>query len=184
MPQGYRHLTYNQRIAIKKMLDEGYSRKHMAEVLEIHLSTIYREIDRGTINGRYNPDYSEKMYQAQLMEKGPAALLDTNVELAEYIANLILNRKLSLDNVVNEIKKEKRFSDVSITKQTIYNSIIAGKVPGVTRESFRTESSTIFNDGQICIPKWVRDELGLKDGDVLDLQVTEKGEIIYKKQDR
>ena len=50
----------------------------------------------------------------------------------------------------------------------------------MTKDSLRTEASTIFSNGQICIPKWVLEALKLKDGDVLDLNLKENGEIVYK----
>ena len=52
----------------------------------------------------------------------------------------------------------------------------------MTKDSLRTEASTIISNGQICIPKWVLEALKLKDGDVLDLNLKENGEIVYKKR--
>ena len=95
---------------------------------------------------------------------------------------MILNQKLSPEKIVNVVKENPRFSKISLTKQTIYHSIITGKIPGVTKDSLRTEASTIFSNGQICIPKWVLEALKLKDGDVLDLNLKENGEIVYKKR--
>ena len=157
MGRVYMHLTYDQRLAIKQMLERGNSKKEIAESIGVHTSTIYREIDRGTVNGHYDPTAAEEAYQEKLAEKGPTAVLEENPELANYIAKLI-------------------------TKQTIYHSIITGKIPGVTKDSLRTEASTIFSNGQICIPKWVLEALKLKDGDVLDLNLKENGEIVYKKR--
>ena len=95
---------------------------------------------------------------------------------------MILNQKLSPEKIVNVVKENPRFSKISLTKQTIYHSIITGEIPGVTKDSLRTEASTIFSNGQICIPKWVLEALKLKDGDVLDLNLKENGEIVYKKR--
>ena len=166
MGRVYMHLTYDQRLAIKQMLERGNSKKEIAERIGVHTSTIYREIDRGTVNGHYDP----------------TAVLEENPELANYIAKLILNQKLSPEKIVNVVKENPRFSKISLTKQTIYHSIITGKIPGVTKDSLRTEASTIFSNGQICIPKWVLEALKLKDGDVLDLNLKENGEIVYKKR--
>ena len=41
----YMHLTYDQRLAIKQMLERGNSKKEIAESIGVHTSTIYREID-------------------------------------------------------------------------------------------------------------------------------------------
>ena len=42
---------------------------------------------------------------------------------------------------------------------------------------------TDVSGGQICIPKWVLEKLNLKDGDILDLTVTDDGKSIYRKRD-
>ena len=123
-------------------------------------------------NQKENWELAKRNYEA----------LEENPELANYIAKLILNQKLSPEKIVNVVKENPRFSKISLTKQTIYHSIITGKIPGVTKDSLRTEASTIFSNGQICIPKWVLEALKLKDGDVLDLNLKENGEIVYKKR--
>lgn len=51
-----------------------------------------------------------------------------------------------------------------------------------SRNYWCTSTSKLFSGGQICIPKWMLDELDLKDGDILHLNVTENSEIIYKKR--
>ena len=60
----------NSRLAIKQMLERGNSKKEIAESIGVHTSTIYREIDRGTVNGHYDPTAAEEAYQEKLAEKG------------------------------------------------------------------------------------------------------------------
>ena len=81
MGRVYMHLTYDQRLAIKQMLERGNSKKEIAESIGVHTSTIYREIDRGTVNGHYDPTAAEEAYQEKLAEKGPTAVLEENPEL-------------------------------------------------------------------------------------------------------
>ena len=183
MARNYVHLTYEQRQKIEDMLRKDLPKRCIAEELGVHVATVYREIERGTNGGRYDPDYAERMYQARLAEKGAPAKIEENPELAQYIADLILKQKMSPEKIAEEIKKNEKNLGVSITKQTIYHNIEMGIVPGVTKDTLRTDSSTIFGDGQICIPKWVREKLELRDGDVLDLRVTEDGEIVYKRRE-
>lgn len=59
MAQYYLHLTYEQRLKIKQGIDLGLSKKVIAKQTGVHSSTVYREIDRGTHDGRYDPDYSD-----------------------------------------------------------------------------------------------------------------------------
>ena len=51
---------------------------------------------------------------------------------------------------------------------------------GVTRESLNSYVTTMFNDGQIHIAKWVRNALDLNDGDELLFEVVDN-KIIFTK---
>lgn len=182
MARTFTQLSYEQRLEIKKHLDNGISKRAIADKIGVHHSTVYREIDRGMVNGVYDPDYSEEQYQAKMAEKGPTAILTANPELASFIADLILNDHLSPDKIIQTIKKDKRYKNISISRETIYHSIDAGLIPNVTKESLRSVSSTVFNGGTIVIPKWVLEQLDIKDGDILHFEITDNNEIIYKKE--
>lgn len=177
----YSHLSYKQRVRIKRLLDLGYSKREIAKDIDVHYATIYREIDRGTINNQYDPLYAEQKYQEKLKNKSQSTVLDEDPKLAEYISDLILKEKLSPEKIVSILKEDGRFDKYPASKETIYSYINKGKIPNVTRESLRKESSRIFCDGQIIIPKWVLKKLELKDGDVLDFELTDDGKIIYQK---
>ena len=45
MPRTYNHLSYEQRLRIKELLDKGTKKVDIARALSIHNATIYREID-------------------------------------------------------------------------------------------------------------------------------------------
>lgn len=165
------------------MLDSGLSKTVIAEKIGVHNSTIYRETCRGNLNGQYDPDYAEEQYRSKMIEKGQATIFEENPDLAKYVANMILEKKLSPQKIIELLKKEKEYSEIPLSKETIYYNIERGKIPGVTKESLRITSSKIFNNGMICLPRWVMKELNLKDGDFLDLEITKDKKIIYKKTD-
>lgn len=181
MARSYMHLTYEQRLEIKRLSDANNSKRKIAELLGIHAATVYREIDRGTLNGTYDPNYAEQQYRAKLQEKKKFSLLEENPELAEYIADCILHKKYSPEKIVEILKTETRFSKIPLSKQTIYYNIDNGNIPGVTRASLRKDTSRIFCNGQIVIPQWVLKELNLKDGDTLRFEILENGKILYSK---
>lgn len=182
MRKKYKHLDLQQRIQIKEMLGERCSIAKIAKTLGYHQATIYRELERNTTNGIYNPYQAQSLYDKKLKEKGPAEKL-SNPELAKYISDLILVKHLSLEKIVFLLAEDNHgFSDVPQSTTTIYSAIDKGMIPGVTRETLQTKYSTVFSNGQICIPKWVLDRLDIKDGDVLLLEITKKNEIIFKKQ--
>ena len=52
----------------------------------------------------------------------------------------------------------------------------------MTREALLSKSCMVFSGGQIRIPKWVLDKLEIKDGDVLQLEITENGDLSIEQQ--
>ena len=47
MPRIFKHLTRTDRLRIEKCLNEGYTYRQIADVLRVHISTIYREVKKG-----------------------------------------------------------------------------------------------------------------------------------------
>jgi IS30 family transposase len=180
MAQRYKHLSYEQRLKIKTMLNSGFSSTAIAEALGVHKSSICREITRGTVNGTYDPDYSEERYRRHLAECGAEPIIASDPELSSYIAELILKDKLSPAKIVAILNTTDRdFKKVS-SCNTIYTAIDKGLIPGVTRESLRPEETTVYNNC-VTLVEWVREELDIKDGDTLHFEVTEDKKVIFSK---
>lgn len=68
----YKQLNWTSRIKLETMLKHGHSKKEIAEELGVHISTVYRELKRGTyehLNSdytteeRYSPEIAEARYQ-------------------------------------------------------------------------------------------------------------------------
>ena len=97
MPRIFKHLTRTDRLRIEKCLNEGYTYRQIADVLRVHISTIYREIKKGEyqrLNGAtyefypaYSPDIAEERYQANLSAKGADLKIGNDHEFAAYIQN-------------------------------------------------------------------------------------------------
>ena len=100
MKRGYSHMTKAQRIQLKQMLDAGARKLDIALELGVSRSTVYNEISRGTVDGHYDPEYSEERYQKSLLQKGREAILSLNPELARYISELILEEHKSPDQIM------------------------------------------------------------------------------------
>ena len=176
----FNHLSYEQRLKIKEMLDGGFKKIDIARSLGVHNATIYREIERGSVNGVYNPNKSEEQYRDHLSEKGPQALCSMSPDLAEYIAKLILEEHLSPARIIDRLEHEEKWSTFPKSKPTIYSAIDNGLIPGVTRESLNSYMTTMFSDGQIHIAKWVRKQLDLNDGDELLFEIIDN-KIVFRK---
>ena len=183
MGKTFKHLDYKQRLKIKEYLDMDISKTDIAHFLGIHTSTVYREIERGTIDGSYDPDYADDMYNSKLSEKGFQCLCNVSPELAQYIAELILNERLSPAKIIDKLHETAQWTVVPKSKNTIYKAIDNGLIPGVTRKSLNSNVTVVFNDGQIHIAKWVRSALNIEDGDELSFEVKDN-KLIFSKANK
>lgn len=76
----FRHLTFNDRLIIESMINQGKSASQIALRLGVHRATIHRELKRGRyqyrtyqyeFEDRYSPDIAHEKYKEQLKKKGP-----------------------------------------------------------------------------------------------------------------
>lgn len=183
MGRTFKQLTYEQRQSIQNMLSYGYTNAEIAKRIGVHLSTIYRELDRGSVNGEYDPNYAEELYRRQLSGKGATPIVCIDPRLSEYIAHLILEEHMSLANIVDVLAQEKKFDVFPKSVPTIYTAIDNGLIPGVTRESLHSDTTTVYND-QMHLVKWVRERMNISDGDVLHFEVVGNKLIFTKAESK
>ena len=108
----FKHLSKSDRIRIETLNNDGKAPKEIAEVVGVHISTIYRELQRGqythrnsdwTEETRYSSDLSEMKYRANLAAKGADLKIGNDHRLAEYIETKIADEKYSPEAVLGEI---------------------------------------------------------------------------------
>lgn len=179
---GYAQLSHYQKLYMKEMLEKGFSKITIAEKLHVSKGTIYNELKRGTVNGVYDPDYSEKRRQ-KLVQRGTAISKDET--LARYISYLILEKHMSPQTITMHFKEGNHgFDKYPSSPQTIYNAIEEGLIPGVTKEVLKgkihTEIMTVHS-GAITIPQNIREELNIKDGDKYQFECRKNGSIVLRK---
>ena len=106
----FQHLTKIQRLQLETLLFAKHSKKEIAQVLGVHLSTIYRELRRGEyqhkinvydkIYGgkigekfvtRYSSDKAHERYRNNLKNKGADIKLGNDYEYAEYLERKIVD---------------------------------------------------------------------------------------------
>ena len=94
MERQYSHLTWKNRLKIRRMLDERRKPKEIADALHVHTSTIYREIKRGQTwqmtseweyVQKYCPETAERKYRENLQAKGPDLKIGNDHALASYL---------------------------------------------------------------------------------------------------
>lgn len=182
MGKKFKHMSQSQRMKLKEMLDAGVPKGAIAASLGVCKETVYKEINRGKVNGQYDPVFSEERYRKINSGKGRTPILVLNPELAEYIAALILEEHKSPKQILKELQNNEEYKLAFTSVNTIYNAIDNGRIPGVSRETLKTNTATVFSDGQICIAKWAQEKLNIRNGDVLYFEV-EDNKLIFTKMD-
>lgn len=177
----FKHITYEQRQELKRMLDLGNSKPAIAKTLGICTRSVYNELRRGTLNGTYDPEYAEAVKQKYLHQKGPQLMLEENPELANRIAALILEEHLSPEKIIERFKQEKFANgEYPLSDRTIYTAIDRGLIPNVTRDSLNADKVSMY-DNVLRFPAWFRNKLGLRDGDIFRLESNDIGQVILTK---
>ncbi len=137
----FKHMSMTDRIRLEEKIKAGKTKKEAAEELGFHISTIYRELKRGTyehLNSdytteiRYSPDIADMKYRRNLKAKGAPIKLGHDYALAEYIETKIADEKYSPGAVLAEIKNLGLEFSVTLSKPTIYRYIELGVFSRIT----------------------------------------------------
>ena len=138
----YKCLTWQQRLQLEAYLKARIPKKEIAQLLGVHISTVYREIKRGTykhkqgwtdsynygerkykIVERYSPDIAEKKYRQGLTARGVPLKIGNDYKLAEYIENRIVDGGLTPLAVLGEIERNGIEFNTKICIRRINSSI-------------------------------------------------------------
>lgn len=132
----YKQLNWTSRIKLETMLKHGHSKKEIAEELGVHISTVYRELKRGTyehLNSdytteeRYSPEKAEARYQEGLSAKGSPLKIGKNHAAAQFIEDKIGNEDYSPAAVCALLKQEKyKHFGITFCRATIYKYVEDG----------------------------------------------------------
>ena len=179
--KGSKQIKLEQRKELSRYLQQGMHKKQIADLLNCNLMTIYREISRGSVNGKYDPEYSERRYRESKKKCGKQQRLLVDIELAKKISDMILNEGLSPERIIEKLKT---LSIQCPSKGTIYAAIDKGLIPYVTRESLHKKTTTMFSKGLVMIPSWMREKLEMKDGDILNIQLQNRCIVINKVENK
>ena len=141
---GYSHLKESERYKIEVLLADGRTVERTAKILGRHKSTIYREIDRGTVTReRWDRLGEEKKYRANVGQdeytkrgknKERSLRIGKDTRLEEYI-RMKLEKRFSPDAIIGQIKAEKLEFEGMICTKTLYNYIDAGIFAGISNEN-------------------------------------------------
>lgn len=140
----FKHLSFNDRLKIEAWQRANISPREMAQMLNVHISTVYRELKRGTYTRlnkdyttteRYSPDIAEKQYRENLAAKGGELKIGADHTFAEYIEEKIIKEKYSPAAVLGEIRVQGVEFKTSICVATLYSYIEKGIFLRLTNEN-------------------------------------------------
>jgi transposase, IS30 family len=119
MGKEYHHLTQENRIAISTLLRAGFSVSAISEQLDIHRSTIYREINRNSQKrSGYLPIVAERLVKER---KARSFKLNEDSELC-HIVKEYLKKGWSPEQIAGHLKQKNKGCSV-ISHETIYRWI-------------------------------------------------------------
>lgn len=181
--RNYAHITYEQRLEIKNMIENKVPIREIAKKINLHYSTIYREIKKYTDeNGRYLPENAQSEYEKKLHNK-KISIIEKYPHLASFISEKILIDNMSPQQIEEFIKSESDlFRGISISRNTIYTAIDKGIIPGVTRENLHSPYTTMYSDGLLRVPKWILEKIKFSEGDRFLIDFSVNGQITFKKE--
>lgn len=131
--KSWNYFTERDRYYIETSLKEKVPVKDIAKILHKDRSSIYREINRGTVilqnsdltfRKEYCADYAQARYDILKKNHGPDLKIGSDIRLSNFIEDKIINEKLS-PYAVSVLIKQGDFS-CSVSYQTIYSYIDKG----------------------------------------------------------
>lgn len=129
----FKHFTFNDRLRLEVLVKAKHKPKEIAEILHFHISTIYRELNRGqfealnsdlTTEMRYSPDIAQEYMNGVLSEKGADLKIGHEQAFANRIEEVIINEGYSPAAALAKVKAEG--FDFSICVTTLYSYIDKG----------------------------------------------------------
>lgn len=178
---GKKHFTKKERLQLKHLLDQGTTISNIALQMGKGERTIYYEIHKGKDeNGIYDPQRAQDITKKLATQKGNAGKLETNRALAEKISHMILDEHMSPEEIAKQLDN---IGEHLITG-TIYSSIDAGLIPGVSWDSYcRSRIIRVFNKGTVTIPQYIRQKCRIKDSDEYVVDSFDQDTIVLKRKD-
>lgn len=135
-----KYLTYEERFYIEKALKDKINPKKIAVTLGKHFTTIYKEIEKGTVTlmnydltyrEEYCADVAQRITEERGHNKGIMYKLSDDKSLLDRIACLIKEKHYSPYAVLQTIKKESPEA-LTMCEATLYKYIHLGFIPDVS----------------------------------------------------
>ena len=151
-----KNLTFTQRLQIETLNNAKKSKKEIAEILGLHICTIYRELKRGAYEHlskrdsfwygvkykkeiKYSAQISQDRYDLLCSGKGRPLKIGKDFAFLEYIEKRVVKDKISACAVLGEIKYNNMPFATRISKTTLYRYIKIGIFQNIKLETRKKE---------------------------------------------
>lgn len=149
MREKYKHLTWNDRLTIERMVLNKFKVSDIAKAIGCCRATVYNELKRATYvhtnddlteEVRYNPDAVQKKYEENLKKKGHGLKAAHDRKLLKYIEEAITEDKYSPAAALMKIKQQRIPFSVEIKSvNTVYSYIRKGIFDSLSMEDLPTK---------------------------------------------
>lgn len=129
--RAFHHLTKEKRAQIEILLRQKVRKAEIARLLGISRSTLYNELNRGTVEQlsselipyrAYYWDAGQRVYEKNRENSRPSLKLMQAYPFIKYADEMMIKKKLSPDAICGRARKEQTFTNMVCTK-TLYNYI-------------------------------------------------------------
>lgn len=161
---GRKQLTYNQRMIMEALLNNGSSQADVSRYLEVNRSTISREYRKGlymhrnsdyTESERYSADLAQRKHEFAVSLRGTGLKIDKEYRLAAYLEEKIADEKYSPEAALASIKNSGLKFDVTISLTTLYRYIDKGVFLRLTNENLPVKRNGKAHKKTARVPKRV-----------------------------
>ena len=136
-----KELTNDDRYVIYKLINNKKDKEEIADIIGCHISTIYREIKRGSVEQytttldaiiKYDPYTANERSKANKSKRGANLKLMIGCEYLEFVKHKILDDKFSPRAIEMYLNNERIF-DKTLCDKSIYRYIKLGLIDGVDK---------------------------------------------------
>ncbi len=141
---GYKHFSEQERYKLEGYLEARLVVPEIADKLNKHKATVYREIKRGLVRrlGKdlketmvYRANVAEKSYQRKVTNRERSLKIGKDKKLEEHIRKKLIIERYSPDAIIGEIKAQGIKFDGIICTKTLYSYIDRGIFSGISNAS-------------------------------------------------
>jgi IS30 family transposase len=141
--RGYKHLTETERYKLEGYWEARLTPEAIAQKLNKHRATVYREIKRGLVVKTsselieyrvYRANVAQIDYQRKVVNRERSLKIGNDKALQEYICKYIVDKRYSPDVIIGTIKRKGLIFEGMICVKTLYSYIDRGIFYGVSNK--------------------------------------------------